>query len=129
MIVDCSICNRPARIDEAVIEVDSDVAREIERQKDAHEFNSRREHVESGAALRVTIIADVPRWPTVEWEWNHLACSDTTDTNRGYSFDASRMSDSAEALGWTLHLQGKKVWMASTNWKEFVKDLGFSSDS
>jgi len=125
----CSICDRPAPTGEAVIEVDFDTAIELQWKIDHHEFEARRKHAEAGGGLRLTTIADVPRWPTVEWEWNHLACSDTTDTNRGYSFDASRMSNSAEALGWTLHLYNTKTWMAATNWKKFVENLGFSSDS
>jgi len=128
MVFDCSICNCPALIGEAVIEIDADTARETQWLKARHEFEARTEHVESGGGLRVINLGREPLWPVIDWEWNHLTCSDSADKGRGYSFDASRMSNSAEALGWTLHLQ-KKVWMASTNWKEFVELLGFSSDS
>ena len=122
----CSICNRPAPIGEAVIEVDSGnvaVWDWLERRKQLE----RTPQIASGPALRVTTLSDVPDWPVVEWEWNHSACAEASDKGREYSFDASRMSNSAEALGWTLHLE-QKNWMAATNWKEFVEDLGFSSD-
>lgn len=127
-ISDCSICNGPAPIGEAVIEVDSYTAGDIQRTEDHREFKSRREHVESGGGLRVTTLGRVPLPVVIDWEWNHQTCSDAADKGRGYSFDASRMSNSAEALGWTLHLY-KKTWLPATNWREFVEDLGFSSDS
>jgi hypothetical protein len=116
----CSICNRPASIGEAVIEVDSG-------NRAVWDWLERTPQIASGPALRVTTLSDVPDWPVVEWEWNHRTCAEASDKGREYSFDASRMSNSAEALGWTLHLQGKN-WMAATNWKEFVEGLGFSSD-
>ena len=120
---DCSICNRPAPISEAVIEADSHAASVA-----VWDWLERTNRVESGGGLRVTTLDREPDWPVVEWEWNHRACAAARDEGREYSFDASRMSNSAEALGWTLHLQGKN-WMAATNWKEFVEDHGFSSDS
>ena len=88
--------------------------------------------MESGGGLRVTTLGSEPDWPVSKWEYNHYSCSEAADEVRGhelgYVFEAGRMLDAAEALGWTLHLQGK-TWLESTNWKEFMEDLGFPRDS
>jgi len=145
---DCTICKRPAPISEAVIEVDSGNVAVWDWLERTNQIGSggglqwaedlvpavlkhAQDALEAREAGRETLGIPTfdrePDWPVVEWEWNHRACADAADEGRGYSFDASRMSNSAEALGWTLHLE-QKNWMAATNWKEFVEDLGFSSD-
>lgn len=119
--MDCGICGEEAEANGAVIEVDSAEAAARGVRFDEWEFERQKE---AGGIAYFSSAADIPGEPRLEWQWTHRDCG----PERGYWFDADRMTNSAEALGWTLHL-ADKTWWKHTAWSAFIRKLGFVKDA
>lgn len=52
----------------------------------------------------------------VQWQWGHLRCAE----DAMYSIDADRFDTVSKALGWTLHLTGKR-WLRDTDWESAIR--------
>jgi hypothetical protein len=56
------------------------------------------------------------------WVW---ACSRDTCVPSGYNVELARMKNEAEALDWSLHLMGTKVWFPETcfSWAMRLREI------
>jgi hypothetical protein len=107
VIPECSICEKPTTVATAVVEVDSSAA-----SKNRHEaWDTYGENISSNV---------IPYTHPVPWQWNHKKCG----PELGYWFDASRISNTRKAMGWTLHLSEKR-WFPSTDWETLMRQLGY----